>query len=366
MIEGEDLFVKIQKLALEQSIVSLSKPFKTSLRAVTEIEVIRVTLQLADGVAGYGAAAPTWAITGDSLASIRAALNGPIHDAVIGREIESFEDILVDVDNCCVGNSSAKAAADIALHDLYARFFKMPLYQLLGGQNSDLETDITIGIDEPSEMRKEAAVRVAEGFKVLKIKVGHEQYLDIERIEAIHEAVGNEVLLRLDANQGWNRKQAVRIIQTLEDRGFGIELVEQPVPAHDIEGLKFVTERVNTPIMADESVFSARDALRLLQESAVDLLNIKLMKCGGIRNARQIAAVAEAAGVQCMIGSMMEPGLSVAAAAHVGAAHANITRYDLDAPLWLKDDSLQGGVDYDGSVMTLSGTPGLGMPSHDT
>jgi L-alanine-DL-glutamate epimerase-like enolase superfamily enzyme len=281
-------------------------------------------------------------------------LNGPIRDTIIGREIENLEQLLVDVQNSCVANTSAKAAVDIALHDLYCRVLDISLYKLLGGFTDSLKTDITVGIDDPEVMKQDAAGRVKEGFHVLKIKVGHDEQLDLKRIESIRAVVGSEVLLRLDANQGWTRKQAVRIIQTLEDRELGIELIEQPVPAHDFEGLKFITDRVNIPIMADESVFSPRDAFRLLEMSAVDLLNIKLMKCGGIRQALQIAAIAEAAGVECMIGSMMESTLSVAAAAHVAASVSNITRYDLDAPLWLANDSMKGGMRFDGENITLS------------
>lgn len=352
--------MKITELSCEQESILLKKPFKTSLRSVTAIEAVRVKCQLENGQIGWGAAVPTWAITGDSLASITEAVNGPIRDAVIGREIENLEQLLVNVQNCCVANTSAKAAVDIALHDLYCRILGIPLYRWLGGLTNSLKTDITVSIDKPEVMKNDAVERVKEGFNVLKIKVGHDEQLDIERIESIRAAVGSKVLLRLDANQGWTRKQAVRIIQTLEDLDLGIELIEQPVPAHDFEGLKFITDRVNIPIMADESVFSPRDALRLLDMSAVDLLNIKLMKCGGIRPAIQIASIAEAAGVKCMIGSMMESTLSVSAAAHIAASHSNITFYDLDAPLWLANDSMKGGMQFNGENITLSRESGLG------
>jgi L-alanine-DL-glutamate epimerase-like enolase superfamily enzyme len=144
----------------------------------------------------------------------------------------------------------------------------------------------------------------------------------------------------------------------METLNFGIELVEQPVPAHDWEGLKFVTERVNVPIMADESLFSSKDALRLVSGRYVDLLNIKLMKCGGINEARKIASIAEANGVACMIGSMMEPSLSVGAAAHLAAAHPNITYFDLDAPLWLSTEL--DVLKYSGQEVFLSDLPGIG------
>ncbi|HET7579703.1 MAG TPA: dipeptide epimerase [Bacillales bacterium] len=353
--------MKIIDLTCEQEAILLTQPFKTALRTVTQIETVRVRLELENGETGWGAAAPTWAITGDSLSGIKEAVNGPIRSTIIGQDIENLERLLVAVQKSCLGNTGAKAAVDIALHDLYCQVFQIPLYGMLGGMANELETDITVSIDEPNVMQKDAMQRLKEGFNVLKVKVGNDELLDLRRIESIREAVGPDVRLRLDANQGWTRKQAVRIIQMLEDQALGIELVEQPVPASDVEGLKFVTERVNTPVMADESVFSPQDTFRLLKDSAVDLLNIKLMKCGGIRSAMKIASIAEAAGVKCMIGSMMESHLSVTAAAHVAAVHSNITHYDLDAPLWLQKESLKGGIRYEGRKLTLPKEPGLGI-----
>nr|WP_255437515.1 dipeptide epimerase [Thalassobacillus sp. CUG 92003] len=210
-------------------------------------------------------------------------------------------------------------------------------------------------------MYHQAKKRVDDGYSTLKLKVGNDEKLDLKRIEQVREAVGSNVLLRLDANQGWTRKQAVKMINLLEKESLGIELVEQPVPARDIEGLKFVTDHVATPIMADESVFSPRDAFQLLETRAADLLNIKLMKTGGLHGARQIADMSEAAGIKCMIGSMMESRISVTAAAHLAFAHSNITLYDLDAPLWMIDEELKGGMRFDGKNVLLAEGPGLGF-----
>lgn len=353
--------VKIKGISCKQTLVPLKKPFKTALRTATSIEVIVVRIQLENGQEGLGSAASTWKITGESLSSIEAAIKGPIADVVKNRDIEDLEGLLTDIQNSCVGNTSAKAAVDIALHDLYCRVFGLPLYSLLGGRTAPLETDITIGLDDADIMGIDAHERTQQGFNMLKVKVGNDERTDIRRIQRIREAVGDEVLLRLDANQGWNSKQAVKIIRFLEKENMGIELIEQPVQMADIDGLKFIRERVETPIMADESVFSPRDAFRLLKEEAVDLLNIKLMKCGGIRRARQVADIAESAGIECMIGSMMESSISVTAAAHLAYSHKNITRYDLDAPLWLKDEPLKGGMQFEGKDVKLLNTAGLGI-----
>ncbi|WP_164667862.1 dipeptide epimerase [Virgibacillus doumboii] len=352
--------MKITEMTTQKTSLPLEKPFKTALRTVTKIEVIDVMVQLENREVGRGSASSTWQITGESLISIQAAIDGPIKNVLLDRDIEELEDILMKVDRSCVANTSAKAAVDIALHDVYCKVFGIPLHQYLGGGAVFPETDMTISIDDPAVMQNDAKERIGQGFDVLKIKVGNNERDDIDRILKIREAVGPDVKLRLDANQGWKSKQAVKIIRYLE-KNAGIELVEQPVKAHDFEGLKFIRERVDTPIMADESVFSPSDAFRLLQHEAVDLLNIKLMKSGGLRRARQIADMAQSAGIECMIGSMMESHVSVTAAAHLAYAHSNITRYDLDAALWLKDQSEQGGIKWQGKIAELPDKPGLGF-----
>ncbi|HLR62671.1 MAG TPA: dipeptide epimerase [Lentibacillus sp.] len=352
--------MKISEVQTKKTSKPLEKAFKTALREVTEIEVIDVMIRLENGDTGNGSAASTWQITGESLPSIHAAIDGPIKDVILNRDIEELEDILTKVEKNCIGNTSAKAAVDIALHDAYCKLFGVPLHQYLGGGSVFPETDMTIGLDRPEIMQKDAKERVGQGFNVLKIKVGNDEQMDISRIEKIREVVGEEATLRLDANQGWDRKQAVQIIRHLEKKR-GIELVEQPVPAHDFEGLKYIRERVDIPIMADESLFSPFDAFRLIKMEAVDLLNIKLMKSGGIRRARQIADTAQSAGIECMIGSMMESSVSVAAAAHLAYAHCNITYYDLDAVLWLKEQPEKGGITWHGATAELSNKPGLGF-----
>ena len=196
---------------------------------------------------------------------------------------------------------------------------------------------------------------------IIKIKVGKEGTKDIDRIRAIRQAVGPDIRLRIDANQGWKPKEAVRIIQTLEDLGIEMDLVEQPVDAHDFEGMKFVTARVHTPILADESVFSVQDAICLIRERAADLINIKLMKTGGIYGALKICGIAEDYGVECMIGCMLESKIAVSAAAHLAAGKGIITRADLDGPSLCKEDPYTGGPVFEGSQIIMNESCGLGI-----
>lgn len=353
--------MKINDIKCEHVTTDLQQPFKTAVRTATFIETIDVTITLENGLEGIGAATSAWKVTGESLQSIEAAIMGPIRDALIGRDIKRLNAILFEMEKSCKENFSAKAAVDIALHDMYAKFFQLPLYAVLGGEMNTIQTDITIGLDEPEIMGEEAKERLNQGFSFLKIKVGNDVATDIQRIQEIKNATGKNVALRLDANQGWNAKQAIVFIQEMERQETNIEFVEQPVPQHDMSGLKFVKENVNTPIMADESIFSPFDAFQLLKNEAVDLLNIKLMKSGGVRRAKQIADVAESMSIPCMIGSMMESSVSVTAAAHLAVSHPNIISYDLDAPLWLKDEMIEGGMTFNQSEIWLAEQAGLGI-----
>jgi len=235
------------------------------------------------------------------------------------------------------------------------------LYKILGGYRNEITTDITISVNEIDVMVKDSIKAVNEGFNILKIKVGKEGEQDIQRIAEIRKAVGKNVSLRVDANQGWTSKQAVKIISAFEDKDLNIDLVEQPVKYWDLEGMKYVTKNTYTKILADESVFSPHDAVKIIQERAADLINIKLMKTGGIYNALKICDIAEVCGVECMIGCMLESKISVSAAANLGAARKIITMVDLDGPALCKIDPISGGPIFSGSSIKMSGKVGIGF-----
>ncbi|PEJ49350.1 dipeptide epimerase [Bacillus sp. AFS002410] len=350
----------IQSIQVQTEVFPLKKPFKTALRTATEIENVFVYVQLEDGIVGVGAAAPTLAITGESKESIETILKSVLTPLLVGRDIQNINEISLLIERSCVANTSAKAAMEIALYDALCQHLNLPLYQYLGGRTNQLKNDMTVSVGTVDEMCRDASQSIKDGFSTLKIKVGKEGAKDVQRIMAIREIVGNDVAIRVDANQGWTPRQAVSIIQELEQLNANLELIEQPVKAGDIDGLKFVKQNVKTPIMADESLFSPEDAVRLIKEEAVDLLNIKLMKTGGIRRAMQIADIAERANIPCMIGSMMETSVSVIAAAHIATAHPNIQKIDLDAPLWLMNQEFDG-IEFIGDEVHLSSLPGLGL-----
>ncbi|MFT9497808.1 mandelate racemase/muconate lactonizing enzyme family protein [Anaerosolibacter sp.] len=357
--------MKIKNISVKHVSVPLIKPFKTALRTATSAEDTVVIIETDDGQVGYGEAPPTGVITGDTNGSIVAAVTENISKLLIGEEIENLEKIMDKLNMSMVRNSSAKAAVDMAVYDLFGKLYKAPVYKLLGGYRNTVETDITVSINEPEEMRDDALRYVANGFTALKLKVGMDIQKDIQRVKAIREAIGYDIKIRIDANQGWQAKEAIRGIRKLEDAGLEIELVEQPVKAWDLDGLKYVTDHVETPIMADESMFSPQDAFKILSMRAADLINIKLMKCGGIHNALKIVAIAEACGVECMLGSMLETKIGITAAAHLAGARKNITRFDLDAPALLAEDPVVGGVEVRSPHLVLSEKPGLGIERID-
>ncbi|MYL31084.1 dipeptide epimerase [Halobacillus halophilus] len=354
--------MRIQSVETTRVAVPLHKPFKTALRTVTVAESIYVTIHFDNGLTGWGEAPPTHVITGESLASIKYTIEKVLKPVITGVDLLKREAVFEAVHKSCVGNTSAKAAVDMALYDGLAQAAGLPLYQFLGGWTDQLETDYTVSVNTPAEMADDAAGYIQQGFHVLKVKVGKDSiHHDIERIQAIHQRVGEEAAIRLDANQAWTAKEAVYAIREMERRKLPIELVEQPVKAGDMDGLKQVTEAVDTIIMADESVFSPQDAVRVLKTGSADMINIKLMKSGGIHQALKINAVAESFGIPCMVGSMIETKLGITAAAHFAASQKNITKVDFDAPLMLATDPVEGGVQYNQAVMTLPQAPGLGI-----
>ncbi|WIV13310.1 dipeptide epimerase [Proteiniborus sp. MB09-C3] len=353
--------MKITDIKLGHISVPLRKPFKTALRTVHSVEDVVVRIETDTGHVGYGEAPPTGAITGDTAGAIIGAIEDHIKKQLVGMNIENMEEIMLKLDKSIVKNTSAKAAVDIAVYDLYGQLYKAPVYKLLGGYRKEIVTDITISVNDPEEMARDSIEAINRGYRTLKIKVGMDSSLDLKRMKAIRAAVGYDIDLRIDANQGWTPKEAIHILRKMEDAGLNIELVEQPVPGHDIEGLKLVTDNVSIPVLADESVFSPRDAMTIIQMRAADLVNIKLMKTGGIHNALKICSAAEIYGIECMIGCMLEAKISVTAAVHLAAAKSIITKIDLDGPILCREDPVDGGAIFEDYRITLTDAPGFGF-----
>lgn len=353
--------MKISKIRVGKVQIPLKTPFVTALRRVEVAEDIIVQVQTDDGHTGYGNAPATVVITGDSHESVTAAVMKTIGPQLIGRDLDDREDILETIQKAMVHNTSAKAALDMAVHDLFGQRYGLPLYKFFGGRRQKISSDLTISVNDIPTMVADAQKAVAAGYSHLKLKVGLDEKEDFQRVAAIRQAVGPKISLRLDANQGWRPKEAIRLIRRMEDAGLDLELVEQPVIAADIEGLKQVSDHVLTDIMADEAAFSPRDVFTLLAKRACDLINIKLMKAGGLYPAAQIVAMAKACGVACMMGCMLESKVGITAAAALAAGCGNIVKNDLDAAALLAADPIQGGISYQGETILLPDSPGLGI-----
>ncbi|GGO63684.1 dipeptide epimerase [Bowmanella pacifica] len=354
--------MKITDIKFAMLRVPLKTPFKTALRTVEKVEDVIVIVETDTGHVGYGEAPATAVITGDTHGSIIEAIKTMIKPKLIGEDIEDLNRITHLIQGSIVKNYSAKAAVEIAVYDLFAQRYNTPLYKILGGGEPTISTDITISVDYIDKMVKDSIDAVNRGFETLKIKVGKDIGVDIERVKAIYAAVEGKALLRLDANQGWTAKEAVYALTKLEDAGVRLELVEQPVKGYDLEGMKYITERVHTPVMADESTFGPKEVIDLIKMRAADIINIKLMKTGGISNAIRIADIAETFDVQCMIGCMLETSISVAAAAHLAVAKSHvITKVDLDGPSLCAFDPVVGNVKFNGAEISIENTPGLGI-----
>ena len=338
----------------------LKEPFHISLGTILETASVLVEIETDEGITGYGEASPGPFITGENIEGTLGAVQ-VLREKLIGTDPRDIEKVYQIMARAIAYNNTAKAGIDLACYDIIGKSVNLPLYKILGGLSNEIETDMTVGINQPEYMAEKAKAHVKDGFDVIKTKVGIDVTTDIKRVKAIREAVGDDVKIRLDANQGWSPKEAVEVINRLNE--YDIELVEQPVPRFDFDGLKSVREHSSVPIMADESCWDSKDALKLVQHHAVDFVNIKLMKCGGLYEAKKIVSICEASGVEVMLGCMAEEsGIAINAAASLGAALKNITRADLDATLSLSEVPYTGGFTIENTRhLVLSEEPGLGI-----
>ncbi len=353
----------IQQIEVYHVTLGYKEPFRIAPRASTESHNVIVKIVTDYDVVGWGESSPSQRVTGETAETVIKTLD-KIAPKLIGMCPLRIEQDVEVMDSIVEENPAAKAAIDIALHDIFGKTARKPLFMLMGGYRTEVLTDLTLGIKSPKEMAKDAVKAVKKGFKALKVKVGVDPAEDVERIRLIREAVGNNIEIRIDANQGWTPKQAIEVLNKIEK--FNIQFAEQPVPAEDIKGLIKVRKNSPIPIMADESVHSPEDALRLIRAEAVDLINIKLMKSGGILKGRKIADIAEAAGIPCMIGCMGESEIGIAAGAHLAAAVKNIQYADLDSDILLKDKLVKkGGTKVKNSMRIFPKQNGLGIKELD-
>ena len=349
--------MKIKKIEIYNFDVPLFEPFRISIGTMEAANDVLVRIITDSGLYGIGEACPFPPITGETQESNIAAARA-IREILLDKDPLNIEGLVDRIGNIVHANPSAVAAFDSALYDLLGKVAGQPVYKLLGGYRSSFETDMTTGLDTPEKMAADARESVEQGYRQIKIKVGQDPDLDLKRVAAVRQAIGPDIKLRLDANQGWSVPEAISALRRMEP--YHIEFCEQPVKDSDIYGMKQVRAQSPVPIMADESVFGPADAIKLLKEEACDYFNIKLMKAGGILNSLKIAHVAAAANLKCMVGCMLETRLGLTAAAHLVASQKNIVFADLDGNSDHKIDPVVGGIKVEKGVIYLPEAPGLG------
>ncbi|NJC26364.1 mandelate racemase/muconate lactonizing enzyme family protein [Neolewinella antarctica] len=349
--------MKIAKISFYEAPISLREPFIISLGPLTHANNVFVKLETDTGLTGWGEASPFPMIHGETMAGC-VAVGQYLARQLLTLDPADHAGVLTAMDGAIYGNSCIKGALEIACYDVAARAVGQPLYAYLGAHNDrDIRTDYTISLGSVEAMVAKARWIKARGFSVIKIKLGA-RTRDAERVRAISEAVGPDVPLRLDANQGWSKDQAITVLRSIED--LNVQHCEEPIDKRDWHLLREIREATTIPLMADETCWDDADARRLIDHQSVDRLNVKLSKTGGFTRALRIAELAGEANIPLQIGGFLETRLGFTAAAHFGLLPA-VTFYDLDTPLMQSVDPIVGGMVYGaGGRVSLPNAPGLG------
>jgi L-alanine-DL-glutamate epimerase-like enolase superfamily enzyme len=339
----------------------LTRPYAIAQQEpIAAVGNVVVSIETENGLAGLGAASPGERVTGETLEACWAALSPERLDWLEGRDVRTLPRLCREARERIPAAPAARAAVDMALHDLLAQVLGVPLVEMLGRAHTELPTSITIGIKTVAETLEEAEEYVGRGFSVLKVKIGDALEEDVERLVRLRERVGSAIAIRVDANVGYSIEETARFFEWTA--GLEIEFVEQPIPREQFDNVRSLPADWRRRIAADESLHDENDALALCApEPACGIYNIKLMKCGGLEPARRIAAIAETAGVALMWGCMDETRISIAAALHAAFA-SPATRYlDLDGSLDLARDVVDGGFILENGMMRTTDAPGLGL-----
>lgn len=349
----------IQQVELYKLFIPLKEPFIISLGPIHHAANVVVVIRTREGITGFGECSPFMSINGESMDTC--FIVGQYFAKLFkGRNALAIPERVADMDQLIYGNTSIKSAFDMALYDIAAQYAQRPLYEFLGGRNDKIiTTDYTVSIGEPSKMAADALKIKEEGYPAIKVKLGKDGKKDVERMKAIREAVGNQVPLRIDANQGWSVDEAIETLQALAP--LGIQHCEEPIARWDFMNLPKVKNASPIPIMADESCGDEHDAERLLQLDACDYFNIKLGKAGGIFKALKIIELAAKKPMHLQVGAFMESRLAMTAFAHFSLVSPLIEHFDFDTALMFKEDPVKGGISYEkNGVVKLPDAIGLG------
>ncbi|MEM7134778.1 MAG: mandelate racemase/muconate lactonizing enzyme family protein [Chloroflexota bacterium] len=330
------------------------------------LEYLLVFIETDEGLGGIGEAPADIGFFGQTLESIYFAINDYLGPQLVGKEPGEIQSLLDLIDYR--ENSSAKSGIDLALHDLVAKAQNQSVCEFLGGRQLERVTvAVEIAGGAPDDMANECLKYMAKGVRAFKPKIGGDPKQDADRLRAIREAVGPGVSLRADANRGYSVDEAIELCRLAETYDVGLELLEQPVDYWDLPGMAGVRCGVNIPIEADESCFSVHDAEAIVRAEAADVLNIKIAKAGGLLNSMKIAAIAESAGLTCVLGTAFGIGPKIAAKLHLASAigmqdAVEFTELGLHGPMLIgsDDERFSLPLDDDGCLPVPDGA-GLGI-----
>ncbi|MEP6616869.1 MAG: dipeptide epimerase [Ginsengibacter sp.] len=356
----------VSRIEVYKLSIPLIEPFVISLGPVDSAENVIVIIHTRDGIKGFGECSPYTMINGESMDTCF-IVAGYLGKSLIGHDALDISSCSILMDNIIYGNTSIKSAFDIALYDIASQHAGLPLYSFLGGKNNKvLTTDMTVSIGDPEKMKADALKFKQQGFPAIKVKLGENKEIDVERIRGIRQTIGNEIPLRIDANQGWHTSDlAIDILQALAP--FNIEHCEEPIPRWRFMELGKVTAASPIAIMADESCGDHHDAERLIQLNACQMFNIKLGKSSGFFKAMKMIELASRAKMHLQIGGFMESRLGMTASAHLALTNDCIVHCDFDTPLMFTEDPVEGGIIYKANgVIEVPNVAGLGAVISDS
>lgn len=344
--------MKIREIRPYYRKISLKKPYTISSETFSDVELVFVELELDNGIIGHGSGSPAEEVIGENARISFQNLQSESVQQLVGRDIRHFQQIIRDIRRAFPGMPGTQAALDLALHDAFCQYLGVPIVSFYGQCVEPLPTSVTIGIMPVEEALKEAVEFVSMGFRALKIKTGGgETAQDVELLLRLRETVGKDIRLRIDPNQGYNAQQLIQIYENCD-----VELIEQPLPVGGEHLLITLPSQLRDILVADESLTGPETALSLTQHPRpFGIFNIKLMKCGGILAAREIAGIAEQAGISLFWGCNDESSLSITAALHAAYSCPNTRYLDLDGSFDLAEDLFSGGFELRDGKMLVTG-----------